>query len=100
MSEEKMPKTVVQRKFLLEKKSITLADCKAYVEEFHPKDKKWFYDICMAVNPDTERLVSFLKIKQKFYDRYFKKAEEMSARAKLFADWVFEAEEEEKTDNE
>lgn len=100
MNEEKKPKTVVERKFLLEKKSITLADCKAYVEEYHPEDKKWFYDLCMTQNPDTEHLISYLKIKQKFYEKYFKKAEEMSARAKLFADWGFDDEAEPKKDKE
>ena len=93
MSEEKKPKTVVERKFLLEKKGITLEDCKAYVEEFYPDDKQWFYDLCMKRN-ETGRLVSFLYIKKNFYTRYFPKAEEMSARAKLFADWGLEAKEE------
>lgn len=90
MNEEKKPKTVVERKFLLEKKGITLEDCKAYIQEFYPGDKQWFYDLCMTPNNETGHLVSFLHIKKEFYKKYFPKAKEMSSRAKLFADWGVE----------
>ena len=32
-------KKLVERKFLLEKKSIKLEDCKLFIEEYHPEKK-------------------------------------------------------------
>lgn len=95
-------KKLIERKFLLEKKSIKLEDCKLYVEEYHPEDKKWFYDLCckeypvMKDNQPTGEtaLLSFLSIKSKFYEKYFPQEGTLSARMKLFADWDIPADEE------
>lgn len=87
-------KKLIERKFLLEKKSIKLEDCKLYVEEYHPEDKKWFYDLCVTEQPlkkdapDGEKgILSFLAIKSRFYEKYFPQEDALTQRMKLFADW-------------
>lgn len=93
-------KKLVERKFLLEKKSITLEDCKLYIEEFYPNDKKWFYELCIneqplkEEDPNSEKgILSFLAIKSRFYKKYFKQEDTLTQRMKLFADWDIPADE-------
>lgn len=83
---------LVERKFLLEKKKITLEECKLFIQEYHPEDKAWFYDLCLNPQPveegsEKKEILGFAKIKKAFYERYFPQEDTMSHRMKLFADW-------------
>lgn len=90
-------KAMVNRRFLLDKKNIKLEDCKEYIQEVHPQDKKWFYDLCCKpveiTKADGEKesvLTQWVDIKKKFYDKYFPEESTLTKREKLFADWEFE----------
>ena len=102
-------KSVLLKKFLLDKKSITLEDCMMYVETYKPEDKSWFYHYCvdevpvlddkkqpvMVKDEDGNEVAKkevrpFLIIKKEFYKRYFPASGELSKRMKLFADWDVE----------
>lgn len=73
-------------KFIDDKKHINLADCRDYIEEFHPDDMPWFY--CLCTEPDKDgNLLPFLKIKQVFYNKYFPDLKALSARLRTLADW-------------
>lgn len=80
---DKTPKNLLEKKFLLEKKTITLEDCILYVGEYHPEDKKWFKDLCMT--PVEGNVPSFMAIKKDFYTKYFPQEETLSHRQKLFS---------------
>ena len=91
--------TLLAKKFLQNKKSITLEDCMMYVEEYKPEDKKWFYHLCIDEVPVKDKdgnetgenaVRPFLTIKKAFYDKYFPASGELSKRMKLFADWGIE----------
>lgn len=86
MSDEKFS----TRKFLLKKKNVTMEDCKLYIQEFHPEDKEWFYDLCCNTHENEKgkkALLPFLTIKSEFYKKYFAEEDKLSKRLKLFADW-------------
>ena len=93
---------ILERKFLFEKKSVKLEDCKEYIEAFHPEDKEWFYKLCCKPQPlekngeptDEKGLLPFLTIKSKFYEKYFPQETALSTRMKLFRDWNFSPSEE------
>ena len=95
---------ILERKFLLEKKSVKLEDCKEYIEECHPEDKAWFYALCCEEQPlekngeqtGEKGLLPFLTIKIKFYERYFPQETALSTRMKLFRDWNISPAEEKK----
>lgn len=102
-------KTLLAKKFLLDKKGITLEDCMMYVETYKPEDKSWFYHLCVDEVPvkdkegneikvkdkDGNEVVKtdvrpFLVIKKEFYEKYFPASGELSKRMKMFADWDVE----------
>ena len=94
---------LVERKFLLEKKSIKLEDCKLFIEEYHPEKKKWFYELCCKPQPvkdkdgketGEEALLPFLAIKSAFYKEFFPQEDALTQRMKLFSDWDIPADEE------
>lgn len=96
-------KKLIERKFLIEKKAIKLEDMKLYVEEYHPKDMKWFYNLCLTEQPIKEEepngekgILSFLAIKSRFYKKYFPQEDALTQRMKLFSDWDIPADEETK----
>ena len=73
-------------KFIMDKKHINLADCRDYVETFHPEDMPWFYALC--TEPDkTGNLLPFLTIKQAFYEKYFPDLKTQSARLRTLSEW-------------
>lgn len=80
-----------ERKFLLEKKKVTLEDCKLYIETYHPEKKYWFMDLCLNphLNEKTqkEELMRWVDIKKKFYEEFFPMEDTMTYRTKLFSDW-------------
>ena len=89
-------KGIVERKFLLDRKNIVLEDMKAYIEEFQPNDKQWFFDLCVGLVDELDKEKkptgkkvprSFLSIKKAFYDKYFPNTNTISKRVKLFSDW-------------
>lgn len=91
--------TTLAKKFLMDKKGITLEDCMMYVEEYHPEDKGWFFHIATDIvdltdkdgNPTGKKGVRpFLTIKKKIYERYFSDSSELSARMKMFSHWDIE----------
>lgn len=97
-------KKLIERKFLIEKKAIKLEDMKLYVEEYHPEDKKWFYNLCLTEQPLKEEepngekgILPFLSIKSRFYKKYFPQEDALSARMKIFADWDIPADVETET---
>lgn len=94
-------KKLIERKFLIEKKAIKLEDMKLYVEEYHPQDMKWFYNLCLTEQPIKEDepngekgILSFLAIKSRFYKQYFPQEDALTQRMKLFSDWDIPADEE------
>jgi hypothetical protein len=78
--------SMMNKMFLTQKRSITLENCKDYIQEFFPDDKKWFYDLCMTTDEEGN-LTPFVDIKKKFYEKYFPNEETLTKRQKLFADW-------------
>lgn len=94
---------ILERKFLFEKKSVKLEDCKEYIEAVYPGDKEWFYKLCCEPQPlekngeptGEEGLLPFLTIKSKFYEKYFPQETALSTRMKLFRDWNIPHEEDE-----
>lgn len=94
-------KKLIERKFLIEKKAIKLEDMKLYVEEYHPQDMKWFYNLCLTEQPIKEDepngekgILSFLAIKSRFYKKYFQQEDALTQRMKLFSDWDIPSDEE------
>ena len=77
-------------KILHDRKSVTMEDCKRYIEEYKPDDRQWFYDLCMKPDKATKKLIPWLKIKQKFYQKYFPSPTALSRRMELFAGWNME----------
>lgn len=89
-------KKFAERKFLLEKRTVKLEDFKAYIEEYHPEDKAWFYKLCCNEQPLKDKdgietgengLLPFLAIKKAFYEKYFPEEDTLSKRMKIFSDW-------------
>ena len=87
---DKQGLNLARKKFLTDKKRITLEDCRDYVAEFYEEDKVWFYNLCMDEITDvngTKRLRHFPEIKKQFYERYFKEEDTLTKRQLLFVDW-------------
>ena len=87
-------KSLLEKKFLLEKKSIKMEDCIMFIEQFHADDKSWFYHLCTDEVETTDKngntskgVRPWLSVKKAFYEKYFPSTGELSRRMKLFADW-------------
>ena len=85
-----MADTLLEKKFLLDKKHITIEDCILYIEQYRPDKKQWFYDKCITERTESGKPLSWITIRKQFYDEIFPDFGEMTKRMKLFSAWNME----------
>ena len=86
--------------FSKNKQSITLEDCKVFINRFFPEDKTWFKDMATEIIPYTDRdgkavkkIIPWMTVKKNFLDRYEKHLSEdkylkaINERKDAFKDW-------------
>lgn len=83
---------VAQIDFLKNKKDKGIEDFKTFINEFFPKDRKWFAELCLTTittKSGRVKTISDSEIKKQFYERYFSKDnKDLSKRVSLLGDWL------------
>lgn len=86
--------SMLSKKFMLSKRSITMEDCMVYIEQYKPDDKTWFYHLCVDEVEQTDKngktftgVRQWGAVKSEFYKRYFPASAELSRRMKLLSSW-------------